>query len=74
MIKYSDNEQLKRELKAEWTRQGLAQKDVALKMGVSGANLSNILVNKKSLNFEDVKRICNALGYDLYIDFKKHAE
>lgn len=40
-------------------------------MGVSGANLSNIMVNKSSLSFNDLQRMLDALGYDLYIDFVK---
>ncbi len=68
MIKYKDNEQLKAELKAEMSRKGLKQKELANKMQVSAANLSNILVNKSSLTFSDVQRICNALDCTLYIN------
>lgn len=70
MYKYIDNTQLKNEIKAEWTRQGMTQADVAHKCDMTPANLSNIMVNKKSLTFEDVKRIYSALGYDLYIDIQ----
>lgn len=70
-MKYIDNDTLKRELKSEWIKQGYTQKDIAEKMQVSSANLSNILVNKKSLSFEDVKRICDAMDLNLYIDFRK---
>lgn len=70
MYKYIDNDQLKNELKGEWTRQGLSQADVARKCGMSSANLSNIMVNKKSLSVENVRQIYNALGYDLYIDIR----
>ena len=70
MYKYIDNTQLKNEIKAEWTRQGMTQADVAHKCNMTPANLSNIMVNKKSLTFEDVNRIYNALGYDLYIDIQ----
>lgn len=71
MERYNNNEQLKRLLKAEWTKNGFTQKDIAEKMGVSSANLSNILVNKKSLTFTDAQRILDALNCDLYIDFKQ---
>lgn len=71
MERYNNNEQLKRLLKAAWTKNGFTQKDIAEKMGVSSANLSNILVNKKSLTFADVQRILDALDCDLYIDFKQ---
>ena len=70
MYKYIDNTQLKNEIRAEWTRQGMTQADVAHKCDMTPANLSNIMVNKKSLTFEDVYRIYSALGYDLYIDIQ----
>lgn len=69
-MRYKDNEQLKNELKAEWTRKGLTQGEVAERAGFSSANLSNILVNKKSLTFADVERLCDALDLDLYVEFR----
>lgn len=72
-MRYKDNEQLKNELKAEWTRKGLTQGEVAERAGLSSANLSNILVNKKSLTFADVQKLCNALDLDLYIEFRDRA-
>lgn len=71
MFIYRDNDTLKNELRAEWTRKGLIQKDIARRMGVSTANLSNILVNKKSLSVDDIARICDAMGCDLYIDIRE---
>lgn len=71
MIKYKDNEQLKAELKAEMNRKEIKQKELANRMKISAANLSNILVNKNSLSFTDVQRMCDALDCDLYIEIRQ---
>ena len=68
-MNYVDNIQLVNEIKALYTKHGMLQKDLAIKMGVSPANLSNILKNKRSLTFEDVNNICHALGYKLEYNF-----
>ena len=70
-MNYVDNIQIVNEIKALYTKHGMLQKDLAIKMGVSPANLSNILKNKRSLTFEDVNNICHALGYKLEYNFIK---
>ena len=68
MFIYSDNEQLKRELKKMIIDSGMSQKEVAEKMGCKPQQYTNI-VNKENLAFRDVKRIANAIGLDVKIDF-----
>ena len=70
MFIFSDNEQLKKELKKIIIDSGLTQKEVAENMQVKPQQYTNI-VNKKNLSFEDVKKILFACGYKLQIDFIK---
>lgn len=65
---YSDNEQLKKELKKIVIDSGLTQKEVAERMECKPQQYTNI-VNKENLAFRDVKRIANAIGLDVRIDF-----
>ena len=65
---YSDNEQLKRELKKVVIDSGLTQKEVAERMECKPQQYTNI-VNKENLAFRDVKRIANAIGLELRIEF-----
>ena len=68
MFTYEDNEQLKRELKKIVIDSGLTQKEVADRMGCKPQQYTNI-VNKENLAFRDVKRIANAIGLDVRIEF-----
>lgn len=65
---YSDNEQLKRELKKVVIDSGLTQKEVAERMECKPQQYTNI-VNKENLAFRDVKRIANAIGLNVKIEF-----
>lgn len=62
---YIDNTQLIATIKELQLRKNYTQKQLATAIGISPANLSNILKNKKSLTFDDVNKICHALGYKL---------
>ena len=66
---YIDNTQLIASIKELQLRKNYTQKQLAMAIGISPANLSNILKNKKSLTFDDVNKICNALGYKLDYSF-----
>lgn len=68
MFIYTDNEHLKRELKKIVIDSGLTQKEVAERMECKPQQYTNI-VNKENLAFRDVKRIANAIGLELCIDF-----
>lgn len=62
---YIDNTQLIATIKELQLRKNYTQKQLATAIGISPANLSNILKNKKSLTFDDVNKICQSLGYKL---------
>lgn len=68
MFIYEDNEQLKRELKKIVIDSGLTQKEVAERMECKPQQYTNI-VNKENLAFRDVKRIANAIGLELRVEF-----
>ena len=68
MFVYSDNEQLKKELKKIIIDSGLSQKEVAERMECKPQQYTNI-VNKENLAFRDVKRIANAIGLNVKIEF-----
>lgn len=68
MFIYEDNEQLKRELKKVVIDSGLTQKEVAERMECKPQQYTNI-VNKENLAFRDVKRIANAIGLELRVEF-----
>ena len=70
MFIFSDNDQLKKELKKIIIDAGLTQKEIAEKMEVKPQQYTNI-VNKKNLSFEDAKRIVSAAGYKMKIEFIK---
>lgn len=70
MFVFSDNEQLKREVKKLVIDSGYTQKEVAEKMGVKPQQYTNI-VNKENFSFKDVKRITDAIGYKMQIEFIK---
>lgn len=70
MFEYTDNEQLKKEVKKMVIDSGLTQKEVAEKIGVKPQQYTNI-VGKENFAFRDVKRIADAAGYRLMIKFEK---
>ena len=70
MFEYIDNEQLRKEVKKMIIDSGLTQKEVAEKMGCKPQQYTNI-VGKENFAFRDVKRIAEAAGYKLMIDFEK---
>ena len=73
MFIYEDNEQLKKELKKLVIDSGLTQKEVAERMNVKPQQYTNI-VNKENLAFRDVKRIADAIGCKLRVEFMPDGE
>ena len=69
MYKYIDNETIKKELDKLLIDIGISKVELSKHMECKPQQLNNIL-NKQNLSFSDMKRIYNALGYDLYIDIQ----
>lgn len=68
MFTYTDNEQLKRELKKIVIDCGTTNKAIAGKMEMTPQTYQH-LINKKNFSFADMKRIADAAGFRLMIDF-----
>lgn len=69
MFKYTDNEQLKKELDKLLIDKGLTKREVAEKMQCKPQQLNNIL-KKRNLAFTDIQRILQAIDSELYIEIK----
>lgn len=67
---YEDNKQIIIEIKKLMLENGITQKEIADRLGITPQGLTKIL-NKKNFGFEDAKKILSAMGYDLILDFKK---
>lgn len=70
MFIYTDNEQMKKEIKKIIINNDMTQKEVADRMGCKPQQFGNI-INKENFAFRDMKRICDAIDCDLVIDFVK---
>ena len=73
MFIYTDNEQMKKEIKKTIIDNGMSQKEVADKMECKPQQFTNI-INKENFAFRDMKRICDAMGCDLVIDIVKREQ
>lgn len=67
---FDNNLQLKKEFNKLLIDTGNSKVNIATELEISKQQLSNLL-NKKNLSFMDMKRILDAIGYDLEIGFKK---
>lgn len=67
---YVNNEQLIIELKKLMLENKISQKEISDKLGIKPQGLIKIL-NKKNFSFEDVKKIIEAMGYKMNVDFIK---
>ena len=73
MFTYTDNEQLKNEIKMAIIDNNTTGKAISDKLGISPQTYQH-LINKKQLSFADVKKICDAMGCDLIIDIVPRAK
>ena len=70
MIQYTDNIELKKELKKIVIENDYTQKEIAESLGMLPQTY-NTLINKKNFSFADMKKILDVMDLDLYIDFRK---
>ena len=68
MFEYMDNEQLKSELKKVVIDCNTTNKAIAEKLEMTPQTYQH-LINKKQFSFADMKRIADAAGFRLMIDF-----
>jgi len=67
---YVSNEQLVIELKKLMLDDKISQKEIADKLEIKPQGLTKLL-NKKNFGFEDIKKIIQAMDYEMDITFKK---
>lgn len=74
MFTFTDNEQLKKELKLFQVANDMDNiTEICRKMGIIPQAYYNTL-KKQGLSFVDIKKICDAMGAELCIEIKKKSE
>lgn len=68
MIIYQDNDQIITEIKKLLLETHTTQRELADRIGLKPQGLTKLL-SKKNFGFNDAKRIINALGYELKLEF-----
>lgn len=69
-INYNDNEQMKKLINTIIKDNGIKKTFIADNLDISRSNL-NSLLNKKNITLDDLKKICDVLGYEIEINIKK---
>ena len=69
-MKFTDNKQIREMVKAECQSQGKSLSDIARSLGMIPQTLNGIF-NKKHIAFDDIQRIADVLGCDLYFGLVK---
>lgn len=72
-IIYQNNEQIIIEMKKLMLEKKMTQRQIANILGLTPQGLVKLL-NKKNFGFEDAKRILNAIGCELVMDFQNAGE
>lgn len=66
---YENNEQIIVEIKKLMLENKVSQKQIAEFLNITPQGFTKLL-NKKNFGFEDAKKILNAMGYNLIVDFQ----
>lgn len=72
-MRFNDNK-IRTELEAERKNRGMSQKDLAIKSGIAQNRISEYLSGKKTMKIITVRKIAEALGFDLILTLEKSTE
>lgn len=67
---YESNGQIIIEIKKLMLEDKITQREIAERLNTTPQGL-NKLLGKKNFGFEDAKKILNAMGHDLIVDFQR---
>lgn len=68
-MKYIDNVTLINTIKDTFKSKGIKQQFIADNLGISKSQMSQLLSGRKQLDFEDVKKILDCIGYEIEFQF-----
>lgn len=69
-INYNDNKQMKDLINAIIKDNGIKKTFIAEQLNITKGSFQNLL-NKKNITLDDLKKICDVLGYQIEINIKK---
>lgn len=69
-INYNDNKQMKELINAIIKDNGIKKTFIAEQLNITKGSFQNLL-NKKNITLDDLKKICDVLGYEIEINIKK---
>lgn len=67
-MQYTSKEQLIIEFKKLLLEKQISQKEVAERLGITPQSFTKI-INKQNFSFDDMKKLLNAIGYDMEVTF-----
>lgn len=69
-IDYNDNKQMKELINTIIKDNGIKKTFIAEQLNITKGSFQNLL-NKKNITLDDLKKICDVLGYEIEINIKK---
>lgn len=69
-INYNDNKQMKELINAIIKDNGIKKTFIAEQLNITKGSFQNLL-NKKNITLDDLKKICDVMGYEIEINIKK---
>lgn len=69
-LNYNDNKQMKELINNIIKDNGIKKTFIAEQLNITKGSFQNLL-NKKNITLDDLKKICDVLGYQIEINIKK---